>query len=150
MFQHYLEQHPHDFAFIVDQVWIYNLWFITKFLGQIWWKKDLWVMFSNAKSMTCNLEMKKKRKKKKSKGIDNKKKELNQLLHFLFINSNSNSNSFYSIPLQFQFLELELELASIPIPIRELWPALLMIRHISKSHCTKNRQIWPRLGVSGL
>ena len=58
MFQHYLEQHPHDFSFIVDQVWIYNLWFTTKFLGQIWWKKDLWVMFSNAKSMTCNLEMK--------------------------------------------------------------------------------------------
>ena len=52
MFQHYL-----DFSFIVDQVWIYNLWFTTKFLGQIWWKKDLWVMFSNAKSMTCNLEM---------------------------------------------------------------------------------------------
>ena len=32
--------------------------FTTKFLGQIWWKKDLWVMFSNAKSITCNLEMK--------------------------------------------------------------------------------------------
>ena len=58
MFQHYLEQHPHDFSFLVDQVWIYNLWFTTKFLGQIWWKKDLWIMFSNAKSMTCNLEMK--------------------------------------------------------------------------------------------
>ena len=39
-------------------MWIYNLWFTTKFLGQIWWKKYLWVMFSNAKSMTCNLEMK--------------------------------------------------------------------------------------------
>ena len=58
MFQHYLEQQPQDFSFIVDQVWIYNIWFTTKFFGQIWWKKDLWVMFSNAKSMTCNLEMK--------------------------------------------------------------------------------------------
>ena len=36
---------PHDFSFLVDQVWIYNLWFTTKFLGHIWWKKDLWVMF---------------------------------------------------------------------------------------------------------
>ena len=49
---------PHDFSFLVDQEWIYNLWFTTKFLGQIWWKKDLWVMLSNAKSMTGNLAMK--------------------------------------------------------------------------------------------
>ena len=55
--QHYLEQHPHDFSFLVDQVWIYNLWFTTKFLGQIWWKKELCVLFSNAKPKTCNLDI---------------------------------------------------------------------------------------------
>ena len=55
--QHYLEQHPHDFSFLVDQVWIYNLWFTTKFLGQISWKKELWVLFSNAKPKTRNLDV---------------------------------------------------------------------------------------------
>ena len=55
--QHYLEQHPHDFSFLVDQMWNYNLWFTTKFLGQIWWKKELWVLFSNAKPKTCNLDI---------------------------------------------------------------------------------------------
>ena len=55
--QHYLEQHPHDFSFLVDHVWIYNLWFTTKFLDQIWWKKELWVLFSNAKPKTCNLDI---------------------------------------------------------------------------------------------
>ena len=55
--QHYLEQHPHDFSLLVDQVWIYNLWFTIIFLGQIWWKKELWVLFSNAKPKTCNLDI---------------------------------------------------------------------------------------------
>ena len=81
MFQCYLEQHPstpipthhppphphphpttppHDSSFLVEQVWIYNIWFTTEFLGQIWWKDERMkgrylTNFSNAKSTTCYL-----------------------------------------------------------------------------------------------
>ena len=82
----YPEQHSHDFSFLVDQGWIYNLWFTTEFLGQIWWKRDLWVMFSNAKSMTCNLEMKSISATRKIHLIDKLSYKIIYLSNDIFVN----------------------------------------------------------------